>query len=176
MKVRHHIATISFCRNLTVANSEVVPVGVLMVGELPSGHAMDLLVVREDPALLASLPPLIRAIVADFPHLIQAQLTEILERDGDTSIDTVMTEFEESLRNSFFVSELLWNQELEVPESAPVASPSEPWRAAYPSVVAKASERMVAFNPTPDHVRQSFIPWIHRSTAGSLGHAATITA
>jgi hypothetical protein len=159
MKVRYHIATISFCTNLTTAESDSIPVGILMVGTSDQ-HAMALLAVREDHGLLDSLPPLIRSIVKDFPQMLQAQLEEILASADNGSIDNVMRVFEESLRNSFFVSDLRWNQEFDVPGAT--SARDEPWRAAYPSVVMAASERMVAAHVTPDEVRQHFKPWIHR--------------
>src|SRR5690606_19131468 len=123
-------------------------------------QAMALLLVREDQAFLDRQPPLIRSIVKDFPQMLQGQLEEILQDDEHGSIDNVMRVFEESLRNSFFVSDLKWDEEITVPAARPSAD--EPWQAAYPSVMKRASEGMVAARVTPDDIRQHFKPWIHR--------------
>jgi hypothetical protein len=159
MKLRYHIATISFCPNLTKPDSKAIPVGILMVGECAE-QAMAFLAVREDRALLESLPPLIRSVVQDFPKLLQGQLEEILTNNGSSSIDSIMNIFEESLRNSFFVSDLKLSQQLHIPK-APVMS--EPWAMAYPSVVKEASQGMVAAQGVPAELRQHFRHWTHPS-------------
>ena len=159
MKIRQHIATISFCTNLTGANSEAIPVGVLILGER-TDHAMALLLVREDAAFFDTLPRLIRSIVKDFPQMLQAQLEEILENDNGGSIDSVMKCFEDSRRNSFFVSDLKWGEEIVVPDMASGDGPT-PWMAAMPSVVKRANEGMVAAHVMPDEMRQHFKPWMH---------------
>lgn len=164
MKLRYHIATISFCSNLTKADSEAIPVGILFVGE-SADQAMALLLVRDDQAFLDRLPRLIRSIVKDFPQMLQAQLEEILQSEDDGSIDNVMRVFEESLRNSFFVSDLQWDQEITVPARHAVG---EPWKAAYPSVMKRASEGMVSAHVMPDEIRQHFKPWIHGAHGKSV--------
>lgn len=160
MKIRQHIATISFCTSLTAASSEAIPVAVLILNER-TDHGMALLLVREDAAFFDKLPKLIRSIVKDFPRMLQAQLEEILENDGGDSIDSVMQSFEDSLRNSFFVSDLKWSEEIVLPNMASDEGPT-PWMTAMPSVVKRANEGMVAAHVMPDEMRQHFKPWMHR--------------
>lgn len=115
MKLRYHIATISFCTDLL--NPEAapsIPVGVLLLGEA-KGLAVALLAVSRNLPLPDSCPPVVREIAEQFPQLVQAQLEEILRSDARTSIDEIMKVFEDSLRNSFFVSDLQLNQVVEIP-------------------------------------------------------------
>jgi hypothetical protein len=90
---------------------------------------------------LDRLPGLIRSRFNDFPQMLQSQREEILQSDEDGSIDNGMRVFEESLRNSFSVSDLQRDQEITVPGRPPV---DEPWRAACPSVMKRATEGVVA--------------------------------
>jgi hypothetical protein len=113
MKLRYHIATISFCPDLLNPEAAAsVPVGVLLVGE-SSDQAVALLAVNREPALPAGLPDVVREIVGQFPLILQAQLESILHSDAGRSIDSIMREFEDSLRNSFYLSDLHMNQVVE---------------------------------------------------------------
>lgn len=118
MRLRYHRATISFCGDLLrPEESPSIPVGVLLLAEA-KGVAVAMLAVNKNVELPQTLPEVVRQIVADFPRLVQAQLEQILHSDAGASIDSIMEVFEDSLRNSFHVSELVMNEEASFSEPA----------------------------------------------------------
>lgn len=160
MKLRYHIATISFCPDLLDPEGvPSVPMGVLLLGE-STGRSVALLVVNREPTLPESLHGVIREIIQQFPAILQSQLESILHSDAGRSIDTIMQVFEDSLRNSFFVSDLRMNQFVEV--ARPVVPVSEENMLYQPSADAAAASIAAHF----DRLRAidyHYTPW---ATAG----------
>ncbi len=118
MKARFHIAVISFCADLVSPEAEAVPAGLLVVGELEDrGFAM--LQTDQSPEL-PELPAYMAALVSDFQQLLRAQLEDLLSQDAlRQDLDALMDAFEESLRNSFYISHLERGVEIELPDPAP---------------------------------------------------------
>lgn len=115
MKLRYHIATLSFCPDLLDPEAASIPVGILLLAEA-AGQGVALLAVDKNLPLSEALPPVVREIVGQFPQLVQAQLESILQSDAGANIDTIMEVFEDSLRNSFYVSDLQLNQIIDIPD------------------------------------------------------------
>lgn len=123
-QLRYHIATISFNPDLVDPEAKGCPVGLLFVGETGT-DAVALLALGHRPRFADRLPTVMRSILDDFPALMVAQLDEMLKDQGSTSIDGIMEAFEDSLRNSFFVSDLKMNQYVDVPLETPDPAPEQ---------------------------------------------------
>ena len=110
LTMRYHIAEISFSEDLTQPDSKVLPVGLLLLGEI-QGLSFALLAMRKS-VQVAHLPRIVQKLIADFPALMARQITELIKNKQD--IDVMIECFEDSLRNSFFVSDLKTHLELDL--------------------------------------------------------------
>lgn len=105
MKARYHLATVSFSTDLVCPESPSVPIGAFAVGET-DGVAVAVLAVQKAPPVTTPLPNIVLAMLERFPDLLIAQLNELLQTGRAVPVDEVLEQFEDSLRNSFHVSEV----------------------------------------------------------------------
>jgi hypothetical protein len=172
MKLRYHQATISFCPDLLNPDQAgAVFVGVLLLGET-ANMAVALLTVTKELALPDTLPTVVKELAADFPRLVQAQLEQILKSDANTSIDTIMEVFEDSLRNSFYVSDLLMNQEVEIDPPPPRRGIDVNWL--YEPTTRLANATVVRSFEKPWWMDVRYRPWLLANAAGVGNGAAHV--
>ena len=124
MRLRYHHATISFCPNLrNPEGADPIPLGVLFLGEA-DGFSVAMLKMKRELEVPGDMPEVVTEIVRDMPRLLEAQIMEALKAGG-CNIDTIMSTFEDSLRNSFYVSHVKMNQVLDV--EVPTVQPAVEW-------------------------------------------------
>lgn len=171
MKLRYHQATISFCPDLLNPDGVApIPVGVLLLAEAED-IAAALLTVDSHPALPESLPLVVREIAKDFPRLVSAQLEQILHSDASASIDTMMQMFEDSLRNSFYVSDLKLNQKIEVQSPKTRQAAGDHWLYEPTTRLANATIARTFFKPPWMQTTSHYRPWRLDHSDGSGGRA-----
>ncbi len=107
MKLRSQHAIVSFCTDLTSATAKSRPVAILTVGEFQGGDLDDSLFAAAVSCELADLDPISRRFLSDVPRVLKDHMQALGDLAPSASLESVLHNLHDSLRNSLHVSKIL---------------------------------------------------------------------
>jgi len=119
MKLRYGSAVVSFCPDLTAADTKSIPLAALVVGETDDGPVAALTWHHLASSIFAKEDPLTAAMLEDLPKLLRDHVDQAWEGIGASqdSIEAVLVRLRNGLRNSLHVSQVQHSLEKEVSEA-----------------------------------------------------------
>lgn len=118
MKLRHQIATLSYCPDLTDPDATSYPVAVFLIGEMSSPGVPNVRLCALISSIGVDVPdPLVRHLLHNAHPSLTSHIDDLLaQAPPQESIEQLMQRFHDSFRNSLHVSQITPLVEVSIPD------------------------------------------------------------
>lgn len=116
MNFTYQQAAIGICRDLTDPDAQSIPIAILLVGDLPAGGRVAVIVGTHPRGFMDD--PLSRAVLSDIPNLLRRHVEtawDDLRHAG--SLPALFESLRDGLRNTLHVQRILPIQQVDLPGS-----------------------------------------------------------